>query len=186
MSGSIPFTTIAIGLVLAALALWALRGRRAASIARAWPTTQGRIVSATLLARRTTTGGHGVALNWFPDIRYEYEVAGTAYRGDRVFAGLAVGSSFRGSVERKLAQYPEGRMVQVFYNPANPSQAVLETTAPGSNILLIVAVIGAAMLIGTTALTMGVTNWADGVVGAAMNRVGATPDPARQQNGDKP
>ena len=186
MFGSLPFTTIAIGLALAALVLWALRGRRAATIARAWPTTQGRIVSATLQARRTTTGGHGVALNWFPDIRYEYEVAGTTYRGDRISAGLLVGSSFRGSVQRKLAQYPEGRMVQVFYNPTDPAQAMLETTAPGSNILLIVAVVGAAMLVGTTALTVGVANWTNGVVGAAMNQVGAAPDPAHQQYGDKP
>jgi hypothetical protein len=42
------------------------------------------------------------------------------------------------------------------------------------------------MLIGMTALTMGVMNWANGLVGAAMGQVGAVHEAAPAQGGDKP
>jgi hypothetical protein len=45
-----------------------------------------------------------------------------------------------------VARYPAGAQVMVFYNPQNPSEAVLETKAPAQWIMWLVLVIVDVML----------------------------------------
>lgn len=61
-----------------------------------------------------------------PSVRYRYEVNGQIYHSDRI----RFGSSFdppdsHSAAERLLQSYPRGSQVQVHYNPADPSDAVL-------------------------------------------------------------
>ena len=62
-----------------------------------------------------------------PLVTYEYAVGGRTYRGNRLsFAERISGVD----VGEMLKRYPDGKVVQVYYNPANPAQAVIERSLP--------------------------------------------------------
>lgn len=60
----------------------------------------------------------------YASIRYSYKVDGNTYTGNRFT--LENGEPAVRQVARRLDAYPEGHTVTVYYNPDNPSQAVLE------------------------------------------------------------
>lgn len=86
-----------------------------------WPTTGGRVTRSRLDESRKD----GTILR-SADIGYEYEVAGRALTGTRVWIGdeyqSSPGNEFRAAVKR----HPVGRLVQVHYDPADPARSVLE------------------------------------------------------------
>ncbi len=97
------------------------------SAARRWPATTGKILSSGIAARRKPSQPRGDSVANYPEVVYEYRVGGRRYRGERVSIGEAAGNF---GVEETLARYPAGAAVQVYYNPANPAEAVLERELP--------------------------------------------------------
>jgi hypothetical protein len=75
---------------------------------------------------------------------YEYGVDGQTYRSERVAFGGLIRSAMPSFARRGIAKYPAGSLVTVYYNPNEPSQAVLEPRAKGVWILWV----SAALLIG--------------------------------------
>ena len=63
-------------------------------------------------------------------IRYEYEVGGKQYRGQRIAFGPTVASSSKSPALRDLASYPLGKIVDVRFSPSRPELSVL---LPGAN-----------------------------------------------------
>jgi len=59
-------------------------------------------------------------------VSYAYQVAGRDYRSTRLYAGRPVLSGSPKIAEAIIAKYPPGASVSVFYNPANPAEAMLE------------------------------------------------------------
>lgn len=119
--------SILLGALAAILGLQAYHQYRRAVIASRWPTVPGRVTSAELLegpvlgrVRRTTS--HRAAVS------YVYEVAGKQWTSSRVFFGDEAFIAGRGP-ERRADRYETGGAVQVYYNPEDPSQAVLEPRA---------------------------------------------------------
>lgn len=100
-----------------------------------WLHTSGKVLSAKAVSRRVRTAetrfgaerGGDEQLRNFADIRYEYRVNGKRYTGQRVSIGEDLGD---GDVAGTLARYPRGSNVTVYYDPADPAQAVLERDAP--------------------------------------------------------
>lgn len=64
-------------------------------------------------------------------MRYKYTVSGQQYQSGALGFGQMVLSDYDAAAQ-KAAQYPVGSMVQVYYNPENPADAVLERTAPAN------------------------------------------------------
>jgi hypothetical protein len=98
-----------------ALPVW----RRARASSR-WTATSGRILSSEVslpLGRTWSTR--------LPDVRYQYDVAGTSYVGATVRFSFA-NSHTVDTVER----YRPGRHVTVYYDPDAPAQCVLEPGMP--------------------------------------------------------
>lgn len=142
---AVPFILVAVGLV------WAgLRGQRRAQSIKNWPTTTGRILSATSQMRRRS-GRNGYAP--YPDIMYEYTVGGRQYISNRVSVGMEMGGSLY--TPRVLARYPVGATVQVYYNPENPSDSALEASAPGNRMLIFIAILIIVILACTMSFTLG-------------------------------
>ncbi len=103
-----------------ALLLIAAFDLRKATLAKTWPTTEGRILDSRLREKTDSDGtSYEVA------ILYEYWVNGVAHRSDvwRIRAGS---SSFTKSASRTVASYPVGASVPVYFNPENPADAMLE------------------------------------------------------------
>lgn len=109
------------------LLLGGLASRLMARRANAWPIVAGRIVTSgvesyTSRANRTT-------VTYFkPAVEYAYSVHGREFRGRRLDFGADVGPP-QPMAERKAAEFPAGLQVQVHYDPSNPSEAVLKTSA---------------------------------------------------------
>ena len=70
----------------------------------------------------------GKGLRHYPDIRYDYEVAGKRYTSSSIrFSG----AHFRTNdgAQQVVDRYPAGSTVMVRYDPDNPATAVLEILA---------------------------------------------------------
>jgi len=118
------FTGIAVGVVGLGLMAAALVQFRRAMRASRWPTVPGRIVSARLedgplMGRPIPVASHRAI------VTYSYEVAGAERVSNRVFFDdqlFRTGDDARDRVRK----YEPGSAVQVYYDPQNPSNAVLE------------------------------------------------------------
>ena len=105
------------------------------SKASRWNCTPGRVLSSRAKARKVRTidslsraeVGADLNVRNFADLVYEYRIGGKTYRGKRISVGEDLGDLF---VEQRLAKYRVGASVEVYYNPRNPQQAVLERDAP--------------------------------------------------------
>lgn len=112
---------------------------RTARASKKWPTVQGTITSSGTVLMNTLQGGPATAAS----VKYEYEVEGKKYSADRISMGQ-YGTGGGGHAKAEAAKYPEGKTVEVHYDPQNPSQAVLE---PGGAIFTSVFLLSfAAML----------------------------------------
>ena len=138
----------------------AMRGRRASSITKKWPMAVGKVLHSDVELRRSHSSNGGYNTSYYPSVVYEYEVNGQRYQSNTLSPGMEYGLGFRGRVEARVARYPAGGMVQVYYNPENPAQAVLEHSATGNRIMGYIAVLIVVILACTLVMTLGAFGFA--------------------------
>lgn len=68
---------------------------------------------------------------YWPEVEYEYEPDGIKLIGNRISLGFSK-TSVRAEIEKKIAAYPEGKPVRVFYNADDSADAYLKD--PGKHI----------------------------------------------------
>ena len=90
------------------------------------------------------------------DVQYCYEVEGKEYTSNRVFFGDMLFGSSKSLVDKRLSQYPVSKKVDVYFDPENHAESVLET----GNIPSIVRNIG----IGCAVLMLGVASAVTGML----------------------
>ena len=73
-------------------------------------------------------------------VKYSYRYNNVDYSGTRASLGGEVMSTSDGWLQRLPKKYPDGKIVDVYVNPDNPAEAVLEPRANGVSILWIAAV----------------------------------------------
>ncbi|OKO86190.1 hypothetical protein AC630_03725 [Bradyrhizobium sp. AS23.2] len=118
-----------LGLFLVAAVVKTWQAREA----RSWPQTPGRVVRSVAEVREVRVSdddreeGHRLESRNFANVTYEYAVGGRKLRNDRISIGEDLGNF---QVAVKLAKYPAGSIVTVYYNPRHPDQAVLERDLP--------------------------------------------------------
>jgi len=88
---------------------------------RRWPCVTGRIYQARVKASYNITERER---HYKPDIRYEYQVAGKTYRSHRLGIYARSGAGYVFATDA-MERYPEGSKVNVYYDPADPADAVL-------------------------------------------------------------
>lgn len=106
----------------------AKRNAKRAEESLAWLSTRGVITSSMLASFDSDDS----PTTYQPKVEYEYTVANQPYTGKRIAFGIA-GSSSEAAARKVVLQYAIGSAVEVFYNPAKPSDAVLERSAATSN-----------------------------------------------------
>jgi hypothetical protein len=114
--------------------------RRKMAAVSQWPSTMGSVIRSTIEQRSSDDG----YVN-YPVVQYSYQVGGQPYQGTKLAPGPDVGGSGAGKV---VARYPAGAQVMVFYDPQNPSNAVLETKAPAQWLMWLILVIFDCVLCG--------------------------------------
>lgn len=142
----VGFFAACVALVLVAVIVKTVELRRA----RRWPSVVGRIESSapgfvlTRMDNREMPRNERVA-----KILYTFEVAGKTYQGTRVTFAEKTAES---EVAELLTRYPAGKIVTVFYDPADPFNAVLDRempkdVLPGCLALIVVGVLALAGVI---------------------------------------
>lgn len=103
-----------------AILLRGLVDYRNALLSADWPSVPGSITGSYVKTSSSTKGG----TTYSAKISYTYSVQGKQYTGSRInFGSLLTSSS---GAREIVARYPVGKALNVFYNPADLSDAVLE------------------------------------------------------------
>jgi len=118
--GSIFLTALLIDGILLGI-IYATR--HGVTKAAEWSSTMGTVISSTIVWRRRSEGG-SVA---YPSVQYNYKVMGQTLQGGRIMPGPPVGGS---GAKKIVARYAAGAQVMVYYDPNNPSDALLERDMP--------------------------------------------------------
>lgn len=87
---------------------------------QSWPVVPGKILEAKISDESGTSGSKLFA----PDVRYAYQVNGSQFEGHRI-TEIRHFTDESGAVE-ELSKYPAGAKVQVYYDPSNPRDSLLE------------------------------------------------------------
>ncbi len=159
------FGGVGIGLLL-----FGNNQRKQGSASQSWPTTTGTILSATLSqqSRRNSQGYHDVT--YAPVVEYTYEVNGNSYRSDKLNSGWTV-SYDASTAQSKITQYQPGARVTVYYNPANPADAVLETKAAAGNVFMIAGGIVLVFTVLICCSVVGFSVFTNGLMSGITNMV---------------
>ncbi len=135
---TVPFLIIGLVFIVAGIRSYA----RLNTAKRNWHPTQGRIMFSEVIARRSSSGRGGTSTSYYPRVVYEYVVNGNRYQGTQVSVGHEVGyGSYQMVNQRVMQNYPPGRDLSVYYNPANPSEAALEFGAPRGGLFIFIGVV---------------------------------------------
>jgi len=118
-----------LGALLVGLGLFTLQRHRAAA---GWPQAPGVIEASEVAAERHFKNN----LMYRPKIRYRYSAPGGPYVGEKMANTGKLYRSEKGA-QRVAARYPVGGTVMARYNPADPSEAVLERGATGGILLVL-------------------------------------------------
>jgi len=118
----------------------------ASSKARSWPVVSGKIVERSV-GPSTTTGASRPGRYFEPKVTYSYVIGDKSYAGHRIT--MTTNAYDEAQARRVVDKLPD--WVDVHYNPSDPSDSVLEPSALGLSIVLLIGgVIG--LLIGAGVL----------------------------------
>ena len=138
MNATTLLTVVIIGFVLLILnavflvVIYFMR-RKMAAVSQ-WPSVMGTVMMSQIEWRSSSESGSTA----YPVVQYSYQVNGQAYQGYKLAPGPEVGGT---GANKVVARYPAGAQVMVFYNPQNPSEAVLEKKAPAQWLMWLLLVI---------------------------------------------
>lgn len=105
---------------------------RRSRASRQWPSASGVVVSSKILkevSSSTSNTRRAVTDHQYkPEVAFEYTVHGVQYLSNKVtFVDYSTNSPRYAT--RVTEKYPEGKVVAVFYDPDDPGNGVLETSA---------------------------------------------------------
>ena len=135
--GIIGFVFLILNVIF--LAVIFFMRRRMATVSQ-WLSTMGTVVMSTI-DRRSTSDGY----TDYPVVQYSYQIGGQPYQSTKLAPGPEVGGT---GARKVVAKYPAGAQMMVFYDPQNPSDAVLERKAPAQWLMWLLLVIFDCILCG--------------------------------------
>lgn len=117
---------------------------RQARVSRRWPSVKGVVLSSKILKEQSNPSSSSLGrritdgYQYKPEVAFEYTVFGVKYISNKVsFADYSTNTT--GHATQVIERYPEGAAVDVYYNPDNPEDAVLEKRG-GFGVLLLFVV----------------------------------------------
>lgn len=113
--------------------------RRKAKTTETWPTARGVITSSRLDQKTRVEHddeGTSTSVSYTPVVEYTYQVGQASYQGNRIFPGSTMSYDL-GTAQGIINRYQPDAPVTVHYDPADPTQAVLETKSKGGNLFMI-------------------------------------------------
>ncbi len=131
-----------VTLVLGAgLIFFSIRSKKKADASLGWPSVTGKVLAANIRESINRDDDGRETVSYYPQVEYTYEVNGQDLNSKRLSFGGVVAQQTRDKVQAILQQYPVNSTVLVYYNPANPAEAVIERTTGGAKWALVVGII---------------------------------------------
>ena len=92
----------------------------------AWPSVAGSVTASSVTASTSSSSNSDSTptTTYYPAVTYDYSVSGQVLSSTRIGVGGATSRSEQAAAAI-AAQYPIGKKVDVWYDPANPAYAVL-------------------------------------------------------------
>lgn len=125
--------------------VYGIRQLQTARTARmTWPTTQGVVTASGMESFDGPSKKGRATTRYMLQVFYQYKVGEQMLEGRQIaFGGTSYGLV---TAHEKLRIYPQGAVVTVYYDPSDPSKAVLEPEAVG---------IGSYFVLGIVILVFG-------------------------------
>lgn len=118
-----------------------ISNKKKAAASQSWPSAPGIITNLDVRRSTSTDSDGDTTITYTPVIEYDYDVIGQTYHGSRVAFGAVTGYSSQGKAQEALIPYAIGGTVTVYYNPDNPSEAVLEQKAKSTTLTLVIGIV---------------------------------------------
>ncbi len=92
-----------------------------------WPLTEGSVTASGVDMKNDAidTGRRTRALRYSPAVSYSYDVDGTTYSSD-LLGFIRVWTDDESGAHGIARRYPVGQTITVYYDPGDPSRAVLD------------------------------------------------------------
>ena len=110
---------IPIGLLLVVISLLFGSKQRAS---QDWPSVTGAVVNSYVEEYRDADQSP----SYYARVVYQYAVDGELYASQQVSFGIVKSYAGQNGASKALQAYPVGKEVTVYYDPADPAEAVLE------------------------------------------------------------
>jgi hypothetical protein len=94
---------------------------------KSWPTTNGIVLSSEVKRGNNSKGSP----KFEPVINYTYEIGSEEHSSNKYSSTIARGSSMW--AKEIIVQYPDNSEIEVFYNPKNPKESVLDPGLQSDN-----------------------------------------------------
>lgn len=134
--GGLFLLAFAAGSVFMILSYFKNKKKAAASLS--WSTAPGTILESSV--REASGSDFDGPATYTVKLSYSYQVMGQTYQGKNIHIG-ARSTVPHSKAQATASQYPAGSAVTVYYDPANPADAVLERAAPANTVVLILGII---------------------------------------------
>lgn len=121
-------TLIGLGGIL--LTGWYIQQDRASE---SWPEVMG-LITISRIGSSTTSGTNKTGrsdTDYSVELRFTYQVEGQTYEGRRLRFGSSNHDEYS-DAKKEQQQYPEGKMVSVYYHPEKPGRSVLVRGTKGN------------------------------------------------------
>jgi hypothetical protein len=112
--------------------VWGFKNLKHARTSVSWSSVSGMIVASDVEQMTSRTSSGGEEIRYVPRIRYEYKVDGIRYASGRISFGGRTLHKSPDAAEAELADFPVGKAVPVYHDPAAPSSSVLKPGVSGS------------------------------------------------------
>ena len=149
---------LAFGVIGIVLIVLYFRNKNKAKASETWPQAEGRVVSTNIRVDEMDDE-ESSRIRYVPEVHFEYEIEGMTFEGKRIAFGSDPSFGMRKKAVEYLEQYPQDRVVTVFYNPENPGEGVLSQKMRSMTAGLIVGIVMVIMMICLMCpLTIGLVN----------------------------
>jgi hypothetical protein len=131
----ISFGSMAIGLVIF---LYSIYYFVKAGNTKYWRVTEGIILTSDVVKEKDNSEKHGYSWMYKAEICYSYAILKEKFVSNKICFLLNFSSSSSRLAYERTIKYPPGTSVEVYYNPVNPGEAILEPGVKDDHIVFLV------------------------------------------------
>lgn len=130
----ITLSFLVIGLILLLFSIYYyLKAKKSVN----WPTTEGTILTSNVLKETSNTSDNNRSTLYKAEICYSYNVMAQKYLSDKISFMPTYSTTSSKLAYVETTKYPVNTKVFIYYNPANPKEAVIEPGVKNSHIIFL-------------------------------------------------